>query len=60
MSVYHYDNARAARRMIGFILFIIGLALTVALYFVKTKAQTARAEMRSLERQRPWLSVRQP
>ena len=37
--------------MTGFILFVIGVALTVGLYYVKTRAQTARKQAVKLERQ---------
>ena len=49
MSVYIPNHIRAARRMSAFILFVIGVALTVGLYYVKTRAQTAKKEVRSLE-----------
>jgi len=51
MSVAYHDNLRASRRLTGFLLFVIGVGLTVGLYYVKTRAQTARNEVRSLERQ---------
>lgn len=50
MSAHLSPQARAARRLSWFILFVIGVALTVTLYFVKTQAQSARAEVRALER----------
>jgi len=49
MSVYHYDNARVARRLVGLILVIIGVVLMTLLYYVKISAQSAKSEMRSLE-----------
>jgi len=50
MSVYIPSHIRAARRMTAFILFIIGVSLTVGLYYVKTRAQSAQKEVRRLER----------
>ena len=50
-GVYIPSHIRAARRMTGFILFVIGVALTVGLYYVKTRAQTARKQAVKLERQ---------
>lgn len=50
-GVYIPSHIRAARRMTGFILFLIGVALTVGLYYVKTRAQTARKQAVKLERQ---------
>ena len=51
MSVAYRDTLRASRRLTGFLLFLLGVGLTVGLYYVKTRAQTARAEVRALERQ---------
>ncbi|WP_051279191.1 cell division protein FtsL [Hellea balneolensis] len=50
-GVYIPSHIRAARRMTGFILFLIGVALTVGLYYVKTRSQTARKQSAALERQ---------
>jgi len=50
-GVYIPSHIRAARRMTGFLLFLIGVALTVGLYYVKTRAQTARKHAVKLERQ---------
>ncbi len=50
MSVYVPSHLRAARRMTAFILFVIGVSLTVGLYYVKTRAQSAKKEVRRLER----------
>jgi len=50
-GVYIPSHIRAARRMTGFLLFVIGVALTVGLYYVKTRAQTARNQAVKLERQ---------
>jgi len=51
MSVYIPSHIRAARRMTAFLLFVIGVGLTVALYYVKTNAQSAKGELLRLERQ---------
>lgn len=51
MSVYVPSHIRAARRMTAFLLFVIGVGLTVALYYVKTNAQSAKRELVRLERQ---------
>jgi len=50
-GVYIPSHIRAARRMTGFLLFLIGVALTVGLYYVKTRAQTARKQAVKIERQ---------
>lgn len=50
-GVYIPSHIRAARRMTGFLLFLIGVALTVGLYYVKTRAQTARKYAVKIERQ---------
>ena len=50
MSVSYSGPARAARRMSWFLLFLIGVALTVTLYFVKTHAQSAKRDVRDLTR----------
>ena len=42
---------RASRRLGLFLLIVIGVLLTVALFYVKTGAKEARAEMVALERQ---------
>ena len=49
-GVYIPSHIRAARRMTGFLLFLIGVALTVGLYYVKTRSQTARKQSVALER----------
>jgi cell division protein FtsL len=51
MSVYVPSHIRAARRMTAFILFIIGVGLTVTLYYVKTNAQSSKRQLVKLERQ---------
>ena len=48
MSLSNGYTARATRRMSWFLLFLIGVALTVSLYFVKTHAQSAKKEVTSL------------
>ena len=48
MSVSYSGPARAARRMSWFLLFLIGVALTVTLYFVKTHAQSAKRDVSNL------------
>lgn len=48
MSLSYFNKARATRRMSWFLLFIIGVALTVTLYFVKTHAQSAKRDVRDL------------
>lgn len=50
MSVSYLGPARAARRMSWFLLFLIGVALTVTLYFVKTHAQSAKRDVRDMSR----------
>ena len=49
MRRYVPPHIRAARRMTSFILFAIGVALTVGLYYVKTRAQSARIEATHLQ-----------
>lgn len=48
MSVRYATPGRAAKRMSWFLLFLVGIALTVTLYFVKTHAQSARDDVRQL------------
>ena len=48
MNVSYSGSARASRRMSWFLLFLIGVALTVTLYFVKTYAQSAKRDVRDL------------
>jgi len=50
MSVYYHNQAKLARRITAFILLLIGVSLTVALYYVKTRAQSAKKEGQRLER----------
>lgn len=42
MSRGYQTQADIARRITGFILLLVGLFLMIALYYVKTRAQTAR------------------
>ena len=44
-------EARASRRLGLFLLVLIGVLLTVALFYVKTGAKEARTEVKRLERQ---------
>jgi len=48
MSVSYNSVARSTRRMSWFLLFLIGVALTVSLYFVKTHAQSAKKDVQRL------------
>lgn len=48
MSVSYSGSRRAAQRVSWFLLFLIGVALTVALYFVKTHSQSAKRDVREL------------
>ena len=50
MSVSYSSFTRASRRMSWFLLFLIGVALTITLYFVKTHAQSAKRDVRDLTR----------
>ena len=50
MSVSYSGLARTSRRMSWFLLFLIGVALTVTLYFVKTHAQSAKRDVSELTR----------
>lgn len=49
-EVYIPNNMNIARRMTGIIMLIIGVALIIALYYVKIRSQTANQEVRRLER----------
>lgn len=49
-EVYIPNNINIARRMTGIIMLIIGVALIIALYYVKIRSQTANQEVRRLER----------
>jgi len=51
MSVSYSSPARAAQRVSWFLLFLIGVALTVTLYFVKTHSQSAKRDVRELSHQ---------
>jgi len=48
MSVSYSVPSRAAQRVSWFLLFLIGVALTVTLYFVKTHSQSAKRDVRDL------------
>jgi len=50
MSLYNGHTARATKRMSWFLLFLIGVALTVSLYFVKTHAQSAKNDVTALNK----------
>jgi len=50
MSVVYTGRREAAKRLGWFILFLIGVLLMVALYFVKTQSQSARKEVARLEK----------
>jgi len=50
MRSYYPGYGEKTGRTAIFILFLIGLALTIGLYFVKTRAQTAKAEAAQLQR----------
>jgi hypothetical protein len=49
MSSYAHDPS-ASKRLTGFVLFLIGVALTIGLFYVKTRAQTAKQGVAALER----------
>ncbi len=49
-EVYIPNNINIARRMTGIFMLIIGVALIIALYYVKIRSQTANQEVRRLER----------
>jgi len=46
MSASYLAPSRAAQRVSWFLLFLIGVALMVTLYFVKTHSQSAKQEVR--------------
>ena len=48
MSAYYSGSARAAQRVSWFLLFLIGVALTVTLYFVKTHSQSEKRNVSEL------------
>lgn len=50
MSLSRVSPVRAAQRMSWFLLFLIGVALTISLYFVKTHAQSAKRDVRELSK----------
>jgi len=49
MTAYAH-NPSASRRLTAFVLFVVGVALTVGLFYIKTRAQTAKEEVVRLER----------
>ena len=49
-EVYIPNNLHIARRMTGIFMLIIGVTLIIALYYVKTRSQTANQEVLRLER----------
>ena len=49
MTAYAH-NPSASRRLSAFVLFFIGVTLTVGLFYIKTRAQTAKEEVVRLER----------
>lgn len=49
-EVYIPNNLHIVRRMTGIFMLIIGVALIIALYYVKTRSQTANQEVLRLER----------
>jgi len=49
MSVVYTGRREAAKRLSWFILFLVGVLLMVALYFVKTQSQSARKEVSRLK-----------
>ena len=48
-EVYIPNNIHIARRMTGIFMLVIGVALIIALYYVKTRSQTANQEVLRLE-----------
>ncbi len=50
MSVQYHTHRRAAKRLSWVLLLSIGVAMTVSLYYVKTRAQSAKNEVRALEK----------
>jgi len=48
MSASYSAPSRASQRVSWFLLFLIGVALTVTLYFVKTHSQSAKRDVREL------------
>lgn len=49
MTQVYTGRRESARRLSWFILFVIGVALIVTLYFVKTQAQTVQKNVSALE-----------
>ncbi len=49
MTTYAH-NPSASRRFTAFVLFVIGVALTISLFYVKTRSQTASQQVAALEK----------
>lgn len=47
---YYPGQRRGAQTITAFILFLVGIGLTIGLYYVKTRAQTAKQEVARMER----------
>lgn len=47
---YYPGQRRGAQTITAFILFFIGIGLTIGLYYVKTRAQSAKLEVARMER----------
>jgi cell division protein FtsL len=48
MSRYAHDPS-ASKHLTGFILFVIGVSLTIGLFYVKTRAQSAQKQVENIE-----------
>ena len=51
MSRARYSRDNSTRYVLVFVLFLVGILLTVALYYVKTRAQSAQSEAQRLKYQ---------
>ena len=47
---YYPGQEKTSRQIVYTVMFLIGIGLTVGLYFVKTRAQSAKVEVARLER----------
>lgn len=47
---YYPGQRRGAQTITAFILFLVGIGLTIGLYYVKTRAQSAKQEVVRMER----------
>ena len=47
---YYPGSEKSSRQALAFLLFFLGIGLTVGLYYVKIRAQSAKAEASRLER----------